>query len=207
MTTVGTEGSNTVAVAAKADGRSTTTRQNHLSEGVPTPQRSFATVARSNKHRSQHVGSEETKYDVFLRSYLRRYQSAVLDVFSCSTRFSSTRVRIPGVLEGDNIEHQLTIDSATDILCIAKTFVDGREKLRNKRIFPIPANAISLHSADGTPLEILGYIHFTLKLGNKSLPEEALVLPHLGPDAMLIGNSIMKSFRAKLDWAAESLSF
>ena len=47
------------------------------------------------------------------------------------------------------------------------------------------------------PLEIPGYISFTLKLGNKSLPVEAFVLPHLGPDAMLIDKSIMKSFCAK----------
>ena len=45
VTTVDTEGINTVAVTAKADGRSTTTRQNHLSEGVLTSQRSFATVS------------------------------------------------------------------------------------------------------------------------------------------------------------------
>ena len=42
-------------------------------------------------------------------------------------------------------------------------------------------------------------VRFTLKWGNKSLPVEALVLPHLGPDVMLIDNSIMKSFGAKLD--------
>ena len=64
-----------------------------------------------------------------------------------------------------------------------------------------------LRSADGTPLKILGYIRFALKLGNKYLPVEALVLPHLGPDAMLIDSSIMKAFGAKLDWAAERLSF
>ena len=63
VTTVDTEGTNTVAVTAKADGRSTTTRQNPLLKGVLTPQPSFATVARSNKYRSQHVGSDETKYD------------------------------------------------------------------------------------------------------------------------------------------------
>ena len=57
------------------------------------------------------------------------------------------------------------------------------------------------------PLEIPGYISFTLKLGNKSLPVEAFVLPHLGPDAMLIDKSIMKSFCAKLEWAAERSHF
>ena len=35
---------------------------------------------------------------------------------------------------------------------------------------------------------------------------EALVLPHLGPDAVLIDMSIMKAFGAKLDWVAERLA-
>ena len=166
-----------------------------------------AFAIRSNKHQLQHVGSEETKYFEFFRSPLRHYQSAVLDVSSCSTRFPSTRVQIPGVLEGDNIEHQLTIDSATDIPCIPKTFINNHEKLRHKRIFPVPPGAISLHSAGGSPLAILGCVRFTLKFGNKSLPVEALVLPHIEPDVMLIDNSIMKSFGAKLDWTTERLYF
>ena len=74
-------------------------------------------------------------------------------------------------------------------------------------MFPVPPGAISLHSTDGSPLEILGCVRFTLKLSNKSLPVEALVLPHLGPDVMLIDNSIMKSFGAKLDWTTERLCF
>ena len=57
------------------------------------------------------------------------------------------------------------------------------------------------------PLKFFGYIRFALKLGNKYLPVEALVLPHLGLDAVLVDNSIMKAFGAKLDWAAERLSF
>ena len=35
----------------------------------------------------------------------------------------------------------------------------------------------------------------------------ALILPHLGRDAMVVNNSIVKAFGAKLDWAAERLSF
>ena len=88
-----------------------------------------------------------------------------------------------------------------------KTFIDKHEKLRQKCIFPIPSGAISLRSEDGSPLQILGYVRFTLKLGNKSLPVEALVLPHLGPEVMLLDNSIMKSFGAKIDWSSECLSF
>ena len=200
MTPVCTEGTNTVAASAKADGRRTPS-------AVLTPKRLLGTRARSSKHQLQQVDGNETKYDEYFSSPLRHSQPAVLDVSSYSTRFPSTRVRIPGVLKDDNIEHQLTIDSATDIPCISKTFIDKHEKLRQKRIFPVPPGASSLRSADGSPLKILGYVRFTLKLGNKSLPVEALVLPHLGPDVMFLDNSIMKSFGAKLDWTTECLSF
>ena len=200
MTPVGTEGTNTVAASTRADGRRTPS-------AVLTPKRLVGTRVRSSKRHLQQEDVDETKYDDFFSSPLRHSQPAVLDVSSYSTRFPSTRVRIPGVLEEDNVEHQLTIDSATDIPCISKTFIDKHEKLRQKCIFPIPPGAISLRSADGSPLQILGYVRFTLKLGNKSLPVEALVLPHLGPDVMILDNSIMKSSGAKLDWARECLSF
>ena len=200
MTPVGTEGTNTVAASARADGRRTTS-------AVLIPKRLAGTRVRSSKHQLQQEDGDETKYDECFSSPLRHSQPAVLDVSSYSTRFPSARVRIPGVLEEDNIEHQLTIDSATDIPCISKTFIDKHEKLRQKCIFPIPPGAISLRSADGSPLQILGYVRFILKLGNKSLPVEALVLPHLGPGVMLLDNSIMKSFKAKLNWSSECLSF
>ena len=48
----------------------------------------------------------------------------MLDVPSCSPRFPSISVRISDVLDGDNLKHQLTIGSATEIPCIAKTLID-----------------------------------------------------------------------------------
>ena len=134
MTPVGTKGTNTVAVSAKADGRRTPS-------AVLTTKRLLGTRVRSSKHQlRQVVDLDETNYDDFFSSPLRYSQPAVLDASSYSTRFPSTRVRIPGVLEQDNIEHHLTIDSATDIPCISKTFIDKHEKLRQ--------NAFSLsHSA------------------------------------------------------------
>ena len=127
------------------------------------------------------------------------YQSAVLDVSSCTTRFPSTRVRIPATLGGDNVEHQLTIDFTTNIPCIVQAFIRNHANLQHNRVFSIPPGAISLRNADGTPLEILGCTGFELELGNNFLPMEAIVLPHLEPDAMLIDNGIMKAFGAKLD--------
>ena len=129
MTLVGTEGINTVAASAKADGRRTPSV-------VLTPKRLLGTRARSSKHQLQQVDPNETKYDDFFSSPLRHYQSAVLDVSSYSTRFPSTKVRIPGVLEGDNIEHQLTIDSATDIPCISKRFIDNMKNYNRNAFFP-----------------------------------------------------------------------
>ena len=135
-TTVGTKSTNTVAIAAKAYGRSDTNRQHHLSKVTLAPQCSYVAVARHQKHRSQYLDSCETKCNAFFRSFLRCYQSIVLDVSSCTSRFSSTKVRIPGTLEGDSEEHQLTIDSATDIHCIVQTFIRNHAKIRYNRVFP-----------------------------------------------------------------------
>ena len=73
-------------------------------------------------------------------------------------------------------------------------------------MLPIPAGVISFRGAGGSPLKILGYIRYVLTLGNKSLPVEALILPHLSPYSILIDNSIIHVFGAKLDWAAERIS-
>ena len=115
---------------------------------------------------------------------------------------------MPATLGGYNKDHQLTIDFTTDVPCIAQNFIRNHAILRHTRVLPIPKGAISLRSADSSTLKILGYIRFVFTLGNKSLPVESLVLPHLSAEAMLIDDSIMKEvFGAKLDWAAERLSF
>ena len=90
------------------------------------------------------------------------YQSAVIDVSSCTTRFPSARVRIPATLGGGNEEHQLTFDSVTDIPCIAQLLLRNHARLQNISVLPVPPGAISLRSVDGSPLKILRYIHFVL---------------------------------------------
>lgn len=70
-----------------------------------------------------------------------------------------------------------------------------------------PGGNQSLRSADGPPLKLKGYARFDLTLGDITLPVEALVLPSLGPDKMLLDNSIMGAFGAVLDWQAELLTF
>ena len=46
-----------------------------------------------------------------------------------------------------------------------------------------------------------------LTLGGITLPVEALVLPNLGPDKMLLDDSIMGAFGASLNWHTQELSF
>ena len=157
----------TLAVDAKANGRSDTTLQHHLSNIALAPQCSYIAVARHLKHRSQYLDSCESKYNAFFSSYV--LSIGCFNVSSCTTRFPSSRVRIPDTLGGDNVEYQLTIDSATDIPCIAQTFICNHAKLRHNCVFPIPPGAISLRRADETPLEILGYIRFALELGKDRL--------------------------------------
>ena len=56
-------------------------------------------------------------------------------------------------------------------------------------------------------MNVQGYIQFNLTLGDTTLPVEAFVIPHLGPDKLLLDNSIMQAFRAVLDWEAEKITF
>lgn len=57
----------------------------------------------------------------------------------------------------------------------------------------------------GSPPEILGCIRFESTLGDITLPVEALILPNLGPDKMLLDNSIMNACGTVLDGATSSL--
>ena len=82
---VGTESTDTVAVAAKVDGRSDTTRHHHLSKVTLTPRCSYVAVARHPKHRSQYLESCEMKCISFFSSSLMYYQLTVFDLSSCTT--------------------------------------------------------------------------------------------------------------------------
>ena len=48
---------------------------------------------------------------------------------------------------------------------------------------------------------------FSLTLGTITHDVEALVVPSLGPDSVLLDNSVMFSFGAVLDWENQVLSF
>ena len=119
---------------------------------------------------------------------------------------TSKRVRVNARVN-DYPEHNVTIDTATDVTCISVHFVQTHSTMKDTQFFSVPPGAINLSSADGSPLYISGYVRFQLVLGDTSLPVEALVLPSLGPDIMLLDNTIMCAFGGVLDWSTEHLSF
>ncbi|CAN0056232.1 unnamed protein product, partial [Choristocarpus tenellus] len=57
------------------------------------------------------------------------------------------------------------------------------------------------------PLSVSGFIQFILQLGDISMPVQAVVIPNLGVDKILLDNSIMSAFGAVLDWDREEMSF
>ena len=69
----------------------------------------------------------------------------------------------------------------------------------------VPPKAINLRSADGSQLEILGYIRLMRTLGDIILPVDALVSPKLKPDKMLLDNSTrrvgMRSVTDAFEWS------
>ena len=105
---------------------------------------------------------------------------------------SSKRVRIAARVSNHPVS-DLTIDTAADVPCMSASFIKSHPILQHLPLKPVPAGAIQLNSADGSALEILGYIRFNLTLGEITLPVEALVLPNLGPDKTLLDNSIMNA--------------
>ena len=81
-------------------------------------------------------------------------------------------------------------------ICLLCTHTSYNERRSN---LAVPPGAINLSGADGSPLKILGYARFQLILEDITLPVEALVLPSLGPDILLLDNTIMGVFGRVLD--------
>ena len=147
----------------------------------------------------------EAKYNAFFCSSLVYYQSPLSMFHLARPDFRQPAYGYLLPWEETTKSINLQSNPPRNIPCIAQNFIRYHEKLRYNRVLPIPPGAILLRSADDSPLRVLGFIRFAHKLGNKSLTVKALVLPHLGPDAILVDNIIMKTFGAKLDWAAERL--
>ena len=151
---------------------------------------------------SSRVANKETHFKAFHASALcgyPRYPTAL-------NNSTSKRVRANGSVNNYPAP-DVTIDTALDVPCISVKFVQTYPTFNSTGILAVPVGAITLSSADGSPLKRLGYIRFQLTLGDITLPVEALVLPSVGPDIMLLDNTIMGAFGAILDWSTEVLSF
>ena len=57
-----------------------------------------------------------------------------------------------------------------------------------------PADRRCLAAANGSSLNVLGFVVFSLTLGTITHDVEALVVPSLGPDSILLDNSVMSIF-------------
>ena len=79
--------------------------------------------------------------------------------------------------------------------------------LKDTEKMVVPSGAINFSNADSSSSKYLAYVRFQLKLGDITLPVQALVLLSLGLHIMLLDNTIMGAFGAVLDWSTEQLTF
>ena len=119
--------------------------------------------------------------------------------------FSSHRVHICGRIGGFEVPHA-TVDTARDVPCLAFSFVKRHPVLKNEPIHPIPPAVVTL-KANGSLIEILGFIRFDLQLGDVARPVEALVISSVRPGDILLDNCVMSLFGAKLDWKNQCITF
>jgi len=120
--------------------------------------------------------------------------------------FSSRRVRIAGSVD-DVPVNEITVDTATDVPVVSLAWVRSHPTLRGVTLNPVPASAVALRAANGEPINVVGFIEFSLTLSEITRVVTALVVPSLGPDLMLLDNSVMSDFGASLDWNNQTMSF
>ena len=127
---------------------------------------------------------------------------------SASLSFSSRRIRIPARVNGLAVSG-LTVDSASDIPCGSLLFSKQHPTLCKARVETVPPSCMSLSAANGSSLEILGFITLSLTLGDVARRIDALDIPSSGPDEIIIllDNDVMSRFGAILDWKNQRLTF
>jgi len=103
-----------------------------------------------------------------------------------SLSFSSRRVQISGSVDNYPVP-AITVDTATDISVVSQAWLMSHPTLRSVTIQPVPPTAVALRAANGSPLDILGFVIFSLTLSTITHEVEALVVPSLGPDSILLG--------------------
>lgn len=76
----------------------------------------------------------------------------------------------------------LTIDTASDITYVSLLFFKRHPILYEALIEPVPPSFMSLSAANGSPLEMMGFIKLSVTLCDISRCIDALVIPSLGPE-------------------------
>ena len=120
--------------------------------------------------------------------------------------FPSRRVQISGFVE-DYPVPAITVDTATDVSAVSHAWLMSHPTLRSVIIQPVPPTAVALRAANGSPLNVIGFVVFSLPLGTITHYVEALIVPSLGPDSVLLDNGVMTIFGAVLDWENQILCF
>ena len=138
----------------------------------------------------------EERFTCFLS---RRSRLPLVRACSCH------RVHVCGRVEG--YVPRVTVDTASDVPCSAFPFIERHPVLKNEPIHPIPHAAITLKAANGSSMELKGFIRFDLEWGDVNRSVEALVISSLCPDDILLDNSVMFLLGAKLDWKNQCLTF
>ena len=123
--------------------------------------------------------------------------------FLCFFRLA---VQISGSVE-DYPVPAITVDTATDVSVVSHPWLMSHQTLRSVTTQPVPPTAVALRVANGASLNVLGFIVFSLALGTITHDVQALVVPSLGPDSILLDNSVMSIFGAVFDWENQVLSF
>ena len=77
--------------------------------------------------------------------------------------FSSQRIRMPGRIN-DLTVSDLTIDTVSDITSVLLLFLKLIQRYTKYKalIEPVPPSCMSLSASNGSPLEILGFIHLSV---------------------------------------------
>ena len=92
---------------------------------------------------------KKKKKSWFSSSLSRKKPSAFLS-------FSSRRIRLSGIVNG--VAAGLTVDSASEITCVSLLFLKQHPTLRKDPIEPVPPSCKFLSAANGSSLEILGFL-------------------------------------------------
>ena len=67
----------------------------------------------------------------------------------------------------------ITVDTATDVSVVSQAWLMSHPTLRFVTIQPVPPTAVALRAANGSPLNVLGLVVFSLTLATSTHDAEA----------------------------------